>query len=295
MMGLSTSTNILCERPDGSVLPVEETLRQARAAGFDTFDMSFYEWAWEGSDFFSEDWEKWAERIAETADELGGSFKQCHAYTYDFLNPVFSDCEKREQQEKLVRRSLDCCRILGADIIVTHPGMDVSAKYPREDVWQKNMDYLKRFLQYADGRGMKVAVENMYSCCGHPEEVFFALPEEIIAFIDEFHDPRMGVCWDFEHGAIQDMNQPEIIQKLGGRLMATHVSDTVSKDFEPFMHVMPFTGMTDWKPIMQALKETGYEGAFSFEAHNFTKKLPDELIPTALKFSWEIGRYLLEL
>lgn len=50
-MRLSTSTNIVSERPDGTLYPVEKTLAAASAAGFDRFDMSFYEWNFPGSPF----------------------------------------------------------------------------------------------------------------------------------------------------------------------------------------------------------------------------------------------------
>ena len=295
MMKLSTSTNIYCERPGGSVVPVEKTLKYAAEAGFSTFDMSFYEWSCPGSPFFSDQWQQWAEGIARTAQEYGLGFDQCHAYTYDFLNPDFAGEEKRQQQEMLVRRSLDCCRILGAKVAVTHPGMGIIDGSGRKQVWQKNKEYMEQLLAYADARGMTVAVENMYDSYGHPEQKFFVFAEEITAFIDEFGDSRLGVCWDFEHGAIMEMDQPPVIRQLGKRLMATHVSDTLSKDFEPFMHVMPFTGLTEWGPIMQALKDISYEGAFSLEAHNFIKKLPDQLVPAALYFSRQIGQYLLAL
>lgn len=293
-MILSTSTNIFCERPDGSVVPVEKTLKYAAEAGFTTFDMSFYEWSFPGSPFFSDQWRQWAERIARTAKDYGLGFNQCHAYTYDFLNLNFA-VEEKKQQEMLVRRSLECCRILGAKVAVTHPGIGTFDARDRKQVWQKNKEYLEQLLSYADARGMMVAVENMYDSYGHPEQIFFALPEEIIAFIDGFGDNRLGVCWDFEHGVIMEMDQPSIIRQLGNRLMATHVSDTLSKDFEPFMHVMPFTGLMEWEPIMHALKDISYEGAFSLEAHNFIKKLPDQLVPIALEFSYKIGQYLLIL
>lgn len=46
---------------------------------------------------------------------------------------------------------------------------------------------------------------------------------------------------------------------------------------------------------MQTLREINYKGEFSFEAHNYANRLPDELLPTALKLSFEIGQYLMNL
>lgn len=293
-MILSTSTNIYCERPDGTVLPIRRTLEAAAQAGFDTFDMSFYEYSYPGSQFLTDDWRAWAETILETAERLGLRFYQSHGYTYDFLDPELTQ-EQRRWQETLVRRSIDCCAMLGAKVLVTHVSPGRKLDCSPEQLRQYNRRYLRQLIDYADSRGMKVAIENQFYCDTAPEQMFFAFAQDIAEFVDSFGDPRLGVCWDFEHGAIMELDQPQVVDTLGHRLTATHVSDTVSKTFEPYMHVMPFTGLLDWKPIMQALGRIGYAGAFSFEAHNFLKKMPDELVETGLKFSHQIGRYLLSL
>lgn len=293
-MILSTSTNIVCERPDGTMYPLEKTLRICSEAGFQTFDMSFYEWSYPGMPFLGDEWESWIHGIARLKEELGLSFYQSHAYTYDFLNPRFSSESVRAHEEELVFRSLECCRILGSRVAVVHPSMNPAENGDAEQVWKKNLSWLERYLEYADKCGMQLAVENMYQYSGNTENAFFSDPLEIASLIDSYGDSRLGVCWDFEHGAILDQNQPEAVRILGSRLKATHVSDKVSDTFEPYMHVMPFTGMLEWKPILDALAEVSYDGAFSFEAHNFAKKLPDELIPAAMKFAWEIGHYLTE-
>ena len=47
--------------------------------------MSFYEWNFPGSPFWSDRWEEWICSIAERAAELGVRFGQCHGHTYSFL------------------------------------------------------------------------------------------------------------------------------------------------------------------------------------------------------------------
>lgn len=78
-------------------------------------------------------------------------------------------------------------------------------------------------------------------------------------------------------------------------LKATHVSDTASKTYEPLVHIMPLFGFTGWPAMMLVLREIDYQGDFSYEAHNYAKRLPDELLPSALRFSYEIGQYLMSL
>lgn len=292
-MRLSTSTNILCERPDGTQYPLEKTLQICREAGFDLFDMSFYEWAYPDMPFVSDQWETWIDSVAEACARLGVTFYQSHAYTYDFLNAKYES--DREYQEMLVHRSLKCCGVLGAKVVVVHPSQNVWDDISQEKIWEKNKPYLYRWLEAAQLYGMELAVENMYQYSGYMKNPFFCDPHEIRKYMEDLNDPRIGVCWDFEHGAILEQDQPEAVRTLGKYLKATHVSDTASSVQEEFMHIMPFSGRTAWAPIMQALHETGYDGAFSFEAHNFAKKLPDSLIPEAMHFARSIGRYLMQL
>lgn len=35
-----------------------------------------------------------------------------------------------------------------------------------------------------------------------PRRKYCATPEELVDFIDEFNDYRLGICWDFEHADI---------------------------------------------------------------------------------------------
>ncbi len=291
---LSTSVNIYCERPSGEILPLSRTLPVIRKAGFKVLDMSFYEYAFEGSPFLTDNWERWIDEVANLSDKLGISFYQGHAYTYNFLHPKYHlDESEKKWQDELVKRSLICCQKLGTKVIVTHPG--INQKDSLDLIWKGNRDYFSSYLVEADRRNMKVAIENMWKYFDKNNNRFFSEADEIADFIDLFEDERIGVCWDYEHGDILELNQVKATHTLGKRLFATHISDTNSKTFEPYMHLMPFSGFTDWSAIIRALKEIAYNGAFSFEAHNFAKKIPDELIPSALKYGYDIGKYLMSL
>lgn len=293
-MHLSTSTNIISVRGDGRRLSIPQTLELASKTGFDRFDLCFYDWSEPGSPFLTDEWESWIDEAANAAAKLGVTFGQCHAYTYEFLNPRYSQ-EELAHHELLVRRSLRCCARLGSKLCVVHPDTDYLAERPIASSREKNLMYFKRLLDDASKIGVELAIENMIDYTILPKRKFFVTPEEIVDFVDEFADSRLGVCWDFEHGDIQEFDQPAALRLLGTRLKATHVSDAASKTYEPLMHVMPFFGFTRWEQIMPVLREIGYDGDFSYEAHNYTNRMPDALLPSALRFSFEIGQYLLSL
>lgn len=289
-MKLSTSTNLICERPDGRILPLIETLQWISSTAIPYVDMSFYEYAYPGQPFVSDHWRNWIENAAEKAEQLGLKFYQSHAYTYDFLSEKLTE-EEAARQEMLVERSIECCRILGTKVLVTHPSTFRQCDSPHTFSRMKNREYFEKYAEKAVKAGMRVAVENMVAYLGD-RYVFFSDPDEINDFMRDMNDERIGICWDFEHGTIMELDQPAALRQFGEKLIATHVSDAVSQTYEPFMHVLPFTGETDWNLIRKVLAEIGYEGAFSFEAHNFMKRIPDALAPVALAYVSELGRYL---
>lgn len=293
-MKLSTSTNIVCDRPDGSVFELPKTLKLASEAGFKRFDMNFWDWALPHSPFLTENWEKWIHDVADSAAKLGVEFGQCHSYTFGFLNPNLSE-EEYNYHQMLTKRSLECCSILGSKLCVTHPDTDFVAIDSIKSSRKKNMEYFKNLLEIASSYDMELAIENMCDFSIAPKRKFCATPEELVDFIDEFNDSRLGICWDFEHADIMKQDQRQSLLHIGDRLKATHVSDTHSLTDTDLMHVMPLFGTIQWKEVMKTLKEINYKGDFSFEAHNYANRLPDELIPTALKLSYEIGQYLMNL
>nr|WP_307989705.1 sugar phosphate isomerase/epimerase family protein [uncultured Niameybacter sp.] len=293
-MKLATSSNIVCERPSGEVFTLEKTLQLASAAGFDRFDISFYDWSLPHSPFITDKWEEWIYSVANEAAKLGVTFGQCHAYTFNFLNHRLSEEEYKRHQE-LVERSLRCCAIVGSKLCVSHPDTDFTSNTLVKTSREKNIEYFKALLEVSTKYDMELAVENMVDIGIAPHRKFGVTTEELVDFVEAFNDKRMGICWDFEHADIMQQDQVKSLLHIAPYLKATHVSDTHSAFDHDLMHVMPLFGKVDWKAVVRTLKQIDYKGDFCFEAHNYANRLPDELIPTALKLSYEIGQYLMKL
>lgn len=292
-MKLSTSTNIVFERPDKSIMPMEDMMELAFVAGFDTFDISFYDWSLPHSPFLTDRWEKWLARIERKKDELGVSFGQCHAYTYNFCAPMTA--AERARHEELVERSIYCCAALGSPLCVTHPETDFDSPALVKSSKEKNTAYFQELLRKTEKYPMAFAIENMCDYSIAPKRKYCATPEEMVDFVTSFDDERMGICWDFEHADIMKQDQRQSLLYIGKHLKATHVSDTHSMTDPDLMHVMPLFGTVNWKEVVQTLREIGYTGYFSFEANNYGNYFPDELLPTALRLAREIGEYLMKL
>ena len=83
-MKLSTSSNIVFDRPEGPFFHMDRMMRYAKEAGFDTLDISFYDWALPGSPFLTDEWKNGLIRWQRKKSALGMRFGQSHAYTYKF-------------------------------------------------------------------------------------------------------------------------------------------------------------------------------------------------------------------
>ena len=141
---------------------------------------------------------------------------------------------------------------------------------------------------------MGLAIENLWDYNIAPRRRYTSNAEELVDLVDTLAKDydNVGICWDFEHANIMKQAQTPALTMVGERLKATHVSDNIGIEND---HILPFYGYTDWEEIMRVLKDIGYQGDFTYEIHRYTTQLPEALIIPALKYSIEVGNYLLSL
>lgn len=292
-MILSTSTNLVWERRNKSIIPLEKAIPILAKAGFDVLDMNFYDWSLPPSPFLTDQWQKWIELIAQTAIDYNVKFIQGHAYTFDLARfPIGS--RDYQYHQNLVERSFHCLALLGTKICVTHPITIPSANLTT-DSKRACIEYLPRLAELADKLEMCLAVENMCDDLDPYQRKYFVSLEEIGDLLTDLSDSQIGLCWDFEHGQRMQHDQLKFLRDLSDFLWATHVSDSLSDTDQNLLHVPPFFGRgNDWQKNMKVLHEIGYENCISLETHNFTNWLPDDLLGNGLNLCRQIGKKLLD-
>jgi sugar phosphate isomerase/epimerase len=77
---------------------------------------------------------------------------------------------------------------------------------------------------------------------------------------------------------------------LGDRLLTLHVHDN---DGINDNHNSPYIGVCNWERFILGLRKMGYKGILNFETFGFNQKFPKELVPAALKFTADIGKYFI--
>ena len=101
-----------------------------------------------------------------------------------------------------------------------------------------------------------------------------ATPKDILRFVEEMNDENFEVCLDTGHVTVfRGLSLGEETRRLGKHLKTLHVHDNrASLD----MHLMPYLGKGGWADFTAALKEIGYDGAFSLET------APPDIFPEPL-------------
>ena len=287
-MRLSTSTCIYFNRPDGSKAAITDCIERCANAGYRHMDMSFHDCSMFSTPFQTDNWERWLCEIKSTAARRGIVFSQGHAHFYNYCNPP----QDAHRQEELVRRSIVGAGMLGIPWLVTHAATDFESPATVRDSRRKAVEYLKPRVELAASLGVGIALENLWELNISPARRYTSTAEELCELVELLPYDNVGVCWDAEHAGIMKQDQRKALAMVGDRLKATHISDftTVQND-----HLLPYTGVMDWREVMDALHSINYQGDFSYEAFRYTAFMPDDLIDAALRYSVAVGEHLLRL
>lgn len=290
-MRLSTSTCIYFNRPDGTKAPITDSVELCSKAGYGVMDMNFHDCCMFDTPFKTDRWESWIQEIREKAEQCGIEFSQGHSHFYNFCDPAVPN---REELDEYIRRGIIGASILGIPWLVIHAGTDFASPTPVKSSREKTMEYLKPRIELAARHHVGIALENLWELNISPRRRYTSTAEELVELTDLLSRDfdNVGICWDVEHSSIMHQDIGSQLQLVGKRLKATHISDYLSVQED---HILPFSGLTDWKEVMGALKAVDYEGDFTYEIHRYTMRLPYELVPSALKHSVLVGNYLMNL
>lgn len=258
-----------------------EAVKAFKEAGFDGYDLSVHH---RGSILYSSDPFGEAKKLRELSEEIGIPCLQSHAPFTCIRDAAHADEYRKTELEPAVR----IAGILGCPVIVVHPGNDLSVETNYEHIY-------KPLLEIARPLGVKIATENMWNYDDKMQitskNVACATVENFCRQVDIARDEYMTACLDIGHAEITDApGAVAMIRGLNKRIGALHVHDV---DKINDLHVLPFSSnaAVAWDPIIDALREIGYKGAFTFEADNSLRRLPPELIVPALRYEVAIGRY----
>ncbi|GGL93293.1 sugar phosphate isomerase/epimerase family protein [Nakamurella endophytica] len=175
----------------------------------------------------------------------------------------------------MFKKGVDTGAQLGAPIINTVTHLPFDLDYPRitdrphvqtfslavdsgldwTGNWEQYVESLRECADYAEQAGVKYSIEP------HPFR-YGANTEGLLRILDAVDSPALGVNLDPSHlYPVGDL--PHIaVYRLGSRVLHCHFSDN---DGETNVHWRPGMGKIDWRHLLRALKDTGYQGVLSLE------------------------------
>ncbi|MCR5523840.1 MAG: sugar phosphate isomerase/epimerase [Clostridia bacterium] len=280
-MKLITQTEALSQR-FGDL----NAVRMICESGFDGLDYSMFNMRSNPNYVLNTaDYERFARQLSDIVKSYGKTFEQSHA---PFPTAIHKNEKYNKEMFEKVKRSIEIAGILNAKIIVIHP------VYYKHNKFERNMELYHSLEPFAEEYGVKIAVENMWGR-GFKNKIkpnVCSVPDEFNKYVDALGKKNFTACLDLGHCGLVGEDAADMIRKLGGeRLGCLHIHDN---NFVEDSHTLPYTRDMDWDSVISALKETDYKGHFTYEADNFLKKFPNDLLKPALVFMREVGRSMID-
>lgn len=259
-----------------------ESLTRMRTAGFETADLNLCQICAHKTTLHTDDWKREAQKIGETAKNLGIDLVQCHL-PFKSAKVKWKTPEDYAYYIEMFYRAIDVASLLSIPWAVIHPERDPSGERTEEEMIARNRKEFDKLVEYALQKNLGIAFENMRT--GYSSEA-----GQLCRLIDSYGDERVGACWDTGHAhtAYAGADQREALLTVGKRLRCTHIDDNFAdKD----LHLLPWEGTADWQSIISALREIGYRGALILEP-SVNYRSPDCLKDENARHAYEVVKRL---
>ncbi len=157
------------------------------------------------------------------------------------------------EAEALLYKQIEAAKELGADGILIVPG-GMGGSLTLDGARKNSIAFLKAQKEKIEELGIFVGVENVWNG-------FFLSPYDMASFIDEIGSDKIGAYLDA--GNMLAFSIPEYwIEVVGKRIGKVHVKDykrngglNSGGTWQDITH-----GSADWKVMIPALREAGYDG-----------------------------------
>ena len=204
--------------------------------------------------------------IGESADKHGVEITQLHGLWA-------TDDKTRAQREESISffiKEIEGAHYMGCKNVVVHPFLPFGwgAEIDKDKIWDVNIDLFTRLLEHAEKWGVNVCAENQPFTA-----IEMSTVKAVKRLVREINHPNFKVCLDTGHANVFHDDIAEDVRLLGDDLATLHVHDNKGNWDQ---HLIPYLGNIKWEEFLTALKEIGYQGAFTLETMISTA-MPDPI------------------
>jgi sugar phosphate isomerase/epimerase len=192
----------------------------------------------------------------------GVSIHTIHALFGDERNLGVADEAARAAGIRAHEKTLRVAADLGASNVVFHIGgaePDVNLSSALRSV--------ETLLAVAEDAGVDVAIENL------PPGLLGSSPEDLVAIMEAFDSPRLGVCLDTGHAHMTG-GCDRWLDAVGPHVSMVHLHDNMG---DVDNHLAPGEGTIDWPRAQRRLRENGYSGPWVSESRVHPGWTPERL------------------
>ncbi len=199
------------------------------------------------------------ERIRRTCEDRSLTIDNL---AVSFLAPWTIERVERGHVEKAWSQLAAFAGEVGAEVLeILSPSIpfERSRRYSASFSWEKTWSgYVSRMRQYAG-----LAEETCLRLAVEPRPMdLLGNTDSLLRLMDAVPSKNLGGVVDFGHIRIAREIPALSMKKLGEKIFSVHLSDY---DGITDSHWPPGQGITDWKPIFQALREVRYDGILSLD------------------------------
>jgi sugar phosphate isomerase/epimerase len=250
-------------------LPIEDALAKMVELDYDAVEL----WSPQLKEFRTPALRK---RLAEYLSSVGLKAVRINAADADYFNTLRSPDDVLGIVEGL-KTEINTSNDFGISQLLTWEGRKPE-NVKREDtfgwIFNESVNIFEQALRHAETRGIKLYVEV------HPFTLGIDL-DWLIKLHDYLNSSHFGIIYDCCHfGVGLPESYIDAIYKLGKRIKHIHFSDSDKVSSE--LHFAPGTGCLDLDGIINAFKETGFNGTVMLDLWLYP--LPEEGSRTGIQY-----------
>lgn len=199
-----------------------------------------------------------------------------------YWHPSFIEPDPHYRQVRIdhTRRALSLCAELGAPHITTEPGGPLEPGQSRQQAINLFVEVLKPLAEHADSCGVMLLIE--------PEPgLLLETTDQYLEVAEKVNAPSIGLNFDVGHAYCVSEDIPRAIAKLGGHIRHYHLEDIAATRVHH--HLVPGTGAIDFNEVLNAIRQTGYDGWLTVELYPFQDD-PDAAARQAFEVLGELVR-----